>query len=222
MSVKEPDAPFAVAAVARVAVNALDLPFRVRAISASLKQSRLRTLCQGNLASAFRAFILRPVHIITDREFAHEPRIQRNQQMAHLCRIRYTRIEPQVIFLRLNNHRHSVVNVANQNIRLRRQDGAGLHLSVGRRVEPPVPESRESEERIVGQPKMIRLFAPLAGSLPFIETFGGNEAAAAPQRILECRLLRRRFTHRVDRVRSDGGSDGGVPGPPWYESPAQQ
>ena len=115
---------------------------------------------------------------------------------------------------RRQDGRHAVVDGLHHCVGRGGDDGAGFVCgAVGR--APGFPEGGEGEGTFVAQAEEPR-FAGAAGDFPFVETAGGNQAAAGAVGIAEGGLFGEGFGAGVD----DGGVGG--TGPPRREAPVER
>ena len=121
------------------------------------------------------------------------------QQVGDRRHIIHSGIEPEVVAVGIENHRHPIVDGSGHFIWNRREDRTRLDpLPFG--VLPPVPDSREREQLAFIYFKAERLLGR-ACSLPFIEAICGDQTSAESQRIAKCGLGSCRLRFRVDRTR---------------------
>ena len=104
--------------------------------------------------------------------------------------------EPYVIRFRADDHGHPVMNRRQKLVGGCGDDRAGSDPTAV--AFPTVPNTRESERRLVFHLKIIRL-GDLSVPLPFVKTICGDEAASLFKRIAEDRLLFKCLCARVDK-----------------------
>src|SRR6266404_3719507 len=87
-------------------------------------EKRLR-YCEGwNFLRTLLIVVLRTVYARAYRIFLHEPGIERLETVSNESRFGDTRIQPEIIVLRFQDHGHTIVYVGHQRVGLRREDGA--------------------------------------------------------------------------------------------------
>ena len=106
-------------------------------------------------------------------------------------------IEPGIIRLRRQHHRHAVMHLLQERAGVHRHDGAAFHL-LAIRPDPGVPYAGKGE-----RPAALAAHEPWplrrTLALPFVEAVGGNETAPPLHRVLERGLLVRAFPARIDQ-----------------------
>src|SRR5207248_1278646 len=108
-----------------------------------------------------------------------------DQQRQQPRRVALPRVEPGGELLRRQDRRHSVVQRPDQVVGGHRQDGHALDGAGG--SVPPVPQGRQRQRAAADVGEVVRLLR-LAAALPLVETAGGDEAPAEPERGAERRL----------------------------------
>jgi hypothetical protein len=153
-----------------------------------------------------RAIFVIVRHVVdaaADGEAPHLAGIVGLQQFRDNLHVGHAGIEPQIVALAVEDHRHSVVDGCSNGIRHCGQNRARLDL-LPLSVFPPVPQSREREQLAIIHFKTERLFG-CESSFPLIETVTGDQAPAEFQMIAESRLLGGCFRPCVDRACSARG-----------------
>src|SRR6266542_1662246 len=124
-------------------------------------------------------------------------------------------IEPKLIALRRQDHRHAVVHVPHQFVRLGGEDRAAIQrLALG--TSPTLPQSGEGEDRVIGHGKAEGQLL-LALALPLVKSIGRNQAAPREQRVAKRGPLGRGLRPRVDHLVADCR----LLGPPRHKPPAK-
>lgn len=117
----------------------------------------------------------------------HLPRPRYQQLMKFLHR--RCRVEPSVIRLPGQDHRHPVVVLLHYLVRSGRKECVGPH------AVPFLPQPSEGEHVVGGR---YRRFCPGGSGLAVVVKPGrGDQAAGLPERLAECPLLRHSLAHRV-------------------------
>src|SRR5436190_7691360 len=102
-------------------------------------------------------------------------------------------IEPFRVILRLQDHRHAIVDRRHERVRLSGDE---------RDAADAVPDGADAGERKelgVGRPKMPRLLAP-GYRLPFVKAARRNEAAPTPERFAKGGPLLHRLAARIGKL----------------------
>jgi len=89
---------------------------------------------------------------------SHRGSVERPEHLRYRSRISESRVQPEIVVIRTENYRHSVVNIGQERIRCGRKDRATLdHLSL--RVCPPVPKAREGKQLAVVYFEAVRAWS---------------------------------------------------------------
>jgi hypothetical protein len=146
---------------------------RIIATYPASEQPTLRGLLQRDGLYTRGVIVCHGIDARTHRISPH-PGVVRLQQLGHVRHVAEPGVKPQVVVIRRQYDRHTIMDTAHCLVSGRGQDRAGLNdIPTGR--SPPLPQPSEAKDLVIADFEAVGLFACRC-ALPFVKASRDNTA----------------------------------------------